>query len=104
MWYRVPAILTLGVCLMAAQPGLAQASDGDDSPYFEIMGTPGMMVVRDRPGGRITSRLEPGTILHNLGCEPFAGRDWCEVEVVADTSIRGYAARTNLRVRPEPEF
>ena len=102
MGYRIAALVALGVSLAAPQAGLAQ-DDGDQPGYFEIMGTPGAMVVRDRPGGRILNRLDPGTVLHNLGCESFAGRDWCKVEGAEDSTIQGYAARTNLRVTDTPD-
>jgi len=94
-------VLLAAAAVFAASGAFAETGDAE---YVEITGAAGALVLRDGPtaGASIVNRLDDGTLLHTIGCQMAAGRKWCEVELPADPSVKGWVGMTNLRVVPAP--
>ena len=84
----VPTLLLAGT-----MPVLAQETDGFPETDFVSVQIDGALNLRAGPttdSERLT-RLDNGTLLRRVECQPGAEEDWCEVETL-DGSLEGWAA------------
>jgi len=80
-----------------------QAPEDGGFRYFEVATTSGPLNMREARSATsaIVARLDPGSILNNLGCTAGEGRAWCDVQPVGG-GARGYVAAEFLRPAISP--
>lgn len=95
-------IRAFAALLMAvAMPVSAQETDGFPGTDFVSVEIDGSLNLRAGPttdSERLT-RLDNGTLLRRVECQPGAEEDWCEVETL-DGSLEGWVAVRFLRPQP----
>jgi len=81
------------------------AAPADGGPRnWEVGGVTGTLNVREQPSitAPVVARHAPGTVLDNLGCQPAAGRVWCDVQELGG-GPRGYVAAEFLKPAVSPD-
>jgi len=91
------ALVTAGLCLLAASlPAQAQALGADGPDFWTVSGVRKGGSLNVRASGSVDApvlmQISPGTILRNLGCEGDGPNRWCHVRSPDGLAISGWVS------------
>lgn len=105
--YRDPFVQACAVLVLALHmPAFAQDQGADGPDFWSVreMREGSSLNVRSEPSlsAPVVTRISPGTVLRNRGCEGEGASRWCEVESPDGLAIKGWVSGSYLQESGPP--